>query len=91
MKHWLKVRQRYLISPGHAKLAQANTVLFMGIPKEYLDEGQLAELFSSLPGGVKRIWLNRSVDCIPRCSGSLTSKQSERYAGSVGAPDESLP
>jgi hypothetical protein len=59
MRHWLTVRQRHLINPEHSKLPQANTVLITGIPKNYLDEEKLEQLFSRLPGGVKRIWLNR--------------------------------
>lgn len=59
MAHWLVVRQRHLISPKHSKLPQANTVLITDIPGNYLDEEKLEQLFSRLPGGVKRIWLNR--------------------------------
>lgn len=59
MQNWLVIRQKFLINPQHSRLAQADTVLITGIPKEYLDEGKLEELFSYLPGGVKRIWLNR--------------------------------
>ncbi|KAJ9120952.1 hypothetical protein QFC22_002888 [Naganishia vaughanmartiniae] len=61
MRHWVSIRQRYLISPDHSRLAQANTVLITGIDKQYLDEERLAQLFSHLPGGVKRIWLNRDL------------------------------
>nr|XP_019042928.1 hypothetical protein I302_08637 [Kwoniella bestiolae CBS 10118]OCF21858.1 hypothetical protein I302_08637 [Kwoniella bestiolae CBS 10118] len=65
MQHWLVVRQRHLINPGHSKLAQANTVLVTGIPKHYLDEEKLEQLFQHLPGGVKRIWLNRNLKDMP--------------------------
>ncbi|WVQ98507.1 hypothetical protein IAU59_005633 [Kwoniella sp. CBS 9459] len=65
MKHWLVVRQNHLIKPSHSKLAQANTVLVTGIPKHYLDEEKLEQLFSHLPGGVKRIWLNRNLKEMP--------------------------
>ncbi|KAJ9093395.1 hypothetical protein QFC21_006425 [Naganishia friedmannii] len=61
MRHWVSIRQRYLISPDHSRLAQANTVLITGIDAQYLDEERLAQLFSHLPGGVKRIWLNRDL------------------------------
>lgn len=61
MKHWLKIRQRYLISPSHSRLAQASTVLITSIPKSYMDEKEIEKLFSYLPGGVKRVWLNRCV------------------------------
>lgn len=56
---WLKIRQAYLVSPKHKVLAEARTVLITGIPKELMDENALEQLFSPLPGGVKRIWLNR--------------------------------
>ncbi|WVN89028.1 uncharacterized protein L203_104244 [Cryptococcus depauperatus CBS 7841] len=65
MKHWLVIRQRHLTNPSHSRLAQANTVLVTGIPRHYLDEGRLAQLFSHLPGGVKRIWLNRDLKEMP--------------------------
>jgi hypothetical protein len=61
MQHWLIVRQQYLISKHHSKQPQASTVLITGIPKDYMDERRLEQLFSSLPGGVKRIWLARYV------------------------------
>lgn len=61
MRKWVSIRQRYLVSPEHSRLAQANTVLITGIDKHYLDEARLAQLFSHLPGGVKRIWLNRNL------------------------------
>jgi hypothetical protein len=61
MRKWVSIRQRYLVSPDHSRLAQANTVLITGIDKNYLDEARLAQLFSHLPGGVKRIWLNRNL------------------------------
>ena len=59
MANWLVIRQRHLINPAHSKLPQANTVLITGIPEELMDEEKLEQLFSYLPGGVKRIWLTR--------------------------------
>lgn len=59
LQNWLVVRQEFLVNPAHSKLPQANTVLIQGIPPAYLDEGKLEQLFAHLPGGVKRIWLNR--------------------------------
>lgn len=61
MRKWVSIRQRHLINPQHSRLAQANTVLITGIDKRYLDEDRLAQLFSHLPGGVKKIWLNRNL------------------------------
>ncbi|WVN85988.1 uncharacterized protein L203_101146 [Cryptococcus depauperatus CBS 7841] len=65
MKHWLVIRQKHLVSPSHSKLPQANTVLVTGIPRHYLDEEKLGQLFSHLPGGVKRVWLNRNLKEMP--------------------------
>ncbi|WWC85304.1 uncharacterized protein L201_000166 [Kwoniella dendrophila CBS 6074] len=65
MQHWLVIRQRHLINPTHSKRAQANTVLVTGIPKHFLDEERLEQLFQHLPGGVKRIWLNRNLMEMP--------------------------
>jgi len=59
MNNWLLVRQKHLIKPSHSKLPQANTVLVTGIPKVFMDEEKLEQLFAHLPGGVKRIWLSR--------------------------------
>lgn len=65
MDHWLVIRQKHLISPAHSKMPQANTVLVTGIPKVYMDEEKLAQLYSRLPGGVKRIWLVRDLKEMP--------------------------
>lgn len=59
LERWLVVRQEFLINPEHSKLPQANTVLIQGIPQQFLDERELERLFAHLPGGVRRIWLNR--------------------------------
>jgi hypothetical protein len=61
MIRWVLIRQKYLINPAHSALAQANTILITGISKHYLDEERLAQLFHHLPGGVKKIWLNRDL------------------------------
>lgn len=58
-RHFVYTRQRYLVSPEHSATNQANTVLITGVPRKYLDEKMLYDLFSYLPGGVKKIWLNR--------------------------------
>jgi len=59
MRHFLTVRQFHLIDPEHSRSAQANTILVTGIPFKYLSEKALSQLYSHLPGGAKRIWLNR--------------------------------
>ena len=61
MWHFLITRQRHLIERSHSKSVQANTILITGIPRKYLTQDALFRLFNELPGGVKKIWINRSV------------------------------
>lgn len=61
MRNFVENRQRYLVDPVHSKTAQANTVLITGVPRKFLDEEALAQLFQHVPGGVKKVWLNRYV------------------------------
>lgn len=65
MSNFITTRQRHLVDPEHSKTAQASTVLITGVPRKYLDEGVLAQLFSHLPGGAKAIWLNRNLKEMP--------------------------
>lgn len=59
MRHFILTRQQHLINPVHAKSVQANTLLVTGIPGKYLSQEALLKLFNDLPGGVKKIWINR--------------------------------
>jgi hypothetical protein len=61
MKHFVVTRQQHLIDTVHAKSVQANTLLVTGIPIKYLSHEALYKLFRDLPGGVKKIWINRFV------------------------------
>ena len=61
MRHFITVRQLHLINPAHSKSVQANTILVTGIPVKYLSEPALSELYSHLPGGIAKVWLNRCV------------------------------
>ncbi|KAI0250626.1 hypothetical protein BJV78DRAFT_1283057 [Lactifluus subvellereus] len=65
MAHYVRVRQDYLVSPAHSSTAQACTVLVMGIPPKYLSELALTRLFSHLPGGVRKVWINRNLGDMP--------------------------
>ncbi|KAH7886828.1 hypothetical protein F5I97DRAFT_1936442 [Phlebopus sp. FC_14] len=65
MRHFLTVRQLHLIDPVHSRSAQANTILVTGIPAKYLSEKALCQLYSHLPGGVKKVWLNRDLKELP--------------------------
>ena len=61
MRHFIITRQQHLIQRTHAKSVQANTILITGIPKKYLTQDAMFKLFDNLPGGVKKIWINRFV------------------------------
>jgi calcium permeable stress-gated cation channel len=65
MAHYVRVRQHYLVSPAHSSTAQACTLLVMGIPPKYLSESALTRLFSHLPGGVRKVWINRNLGDMP--------------------------
>ncbi|KZT62553.1 DUF221-domain-containing protein [Calocera cornea HHB12733] len=65
MREFILLRQKHLISPSHSSTAQANTVLITGVPKKFLDEKVLAGLFRHLPGGTRKIWLNRDLKDLP--------------------------
>lgn len=66
MQHFVVTRQKWLIDPRNAQSAQASTVLITGIPQRYLTEAALTELFSVLPGGVRKVWLNRDLNEMPK-------------------------
>ena len=65
MGHYVHVRQQYLASPSHSSTAQARTVLVTGIPQKFLTESALTRLFSHLPGGVRKVWINRDLGDMP--------------------------
>ncbi|PWZ02299.1 DUF221-domain-containing protein [Testicularia cyperi] len=65
MSKFVKLRQQFLVSPQHAAGAQARTVLITGIPNELLSEKKLRAIYSQLPGGVAKIWLNRNLQDLP--------------------------
>ncbi|KAG1790166.1 uncharacterized protein HD556DRAFT_1392969 [Suillus plorans] len=65
MQHFTTVRQLHLINPAHSSSVQANTILVTGIPTKYLSEPALHQLYSHLPGGVKKVWLNRDLKELP--------------------------
>lgn len=65
MAHYVRVRQHFLVSPAHSSTAQACTVLVTGIPPKYLSESALTHLFGHLPGGVRKVWINRDLGDMP--------------------------
>ncbi|KAK0563049.1 phosphate metabolism protein 7 [Tilletia horrida] len=64
-KEFITLRQRFLTSPKVQQSQQARTILVTGIPNELLSERKLTELYSHLPGGVTKVWLNRNVKDLP--------------------------
>jgi hypothetical protein len=66
MAHYVHVRQQYLVSPSHSSTAQARTVLVTGIPPDFLTESALTDLFSHLPGGIRKVWINRHLGDMPK-------------------------
>ncbi|EUC55080.1 RSN1-overexpression rescues sro7/sop1 in NaCl-like protein, putative [Rhizoctonia solani AG-3 Rhs1AP] len=65
MRNFVEQRQRHLVDPIHSASTQANTVLITGVPGKFLDEAVLAQLFQHVPGGVKKVWLNRDLKELP--------------------------
>ncbi|KAL4071415.1 hypothetical protein V8B97DRAFT_467079 [Scleroderma yunnanense] len=65
LRHFVTVRQLHLIDPEHSRSAQANTILVTGVPAKYLSEKALSQMYSQLPGGVKKVWLNRDLKDLP--------------------------
>jgi calcium permeable stress-gated cation channel len=65
MREFIILRQRHLVDPIHSASAQANTILVTGVPRKFLDETAIAKLFAHLPGGVKKVWLNRDLKDMP--------------------------
>jgi len=72
MTHFITTRQMQLIEPSHAKSTQANTILVTGVPARFLNHEHLYHLFKDLPGGVKKIWINRFVCGDMACDRWLT-------------------
>ncbi|KAG8834258.1 hypothetical protein FRC17_009267 [Serendipita sp. 399] len=62
---FVHLRQEFLISREHSKLAQAKTVLITALPAECASETYLRHLFSFVPGGIHRIWIYKNVPELP--------------------------
>ncbi|GAA5978196.1 hypothetical protein JCM11641_001131 [Rhodosporidiobolus odoratus] len=63
--HFIVLRQDFLMSKDHARLAQSKTVLVTGVPKEFLNQNAMNRFCSVLPGGAKRIWFARDLKELP--------------------------
>ncbi|KAF7361617.1 hypothetical protein MVEN_00504900 [Mycena venus] len=53
MLHFLDMRQKFLISKSHSRLAQARTVLITNVPDELANEHDLRLFASFVPGGYR--------------------------------------
>lgn len=65
MRHFITVRQRHLIDPARTDSAQAKTMLVTGVPPRYLQPIALRKMFNIVPGGVRKVWVNRDMKDIP--------------------------
>ncbi|TIB78925.1 DUF221-domain-containing protein [Wallemia mellicola] len=65
MTYFINARQSYLIDKEHSSLPQANTVLITGVPQSQLTVEKLTSLFSHLPGGIKKVWINQNLKKLP--------------------------
>lgn len=59
MLQFVHMRNQFLISKEHARLAQARTVLVLPVPDELANEHDLRTFASFVPGGIDRVWLFR--------------------------------
>ncbi|KAH8551573.1 hypothetical protein BGW37DRAFT_494178 [Umbelopsis sp. PMI_123] len=65
-KKYIQLRHEYLLDPEHVNSPEARTILVSGIPHDYNNVEALTSLFNKYPGGVKRIWLNRKINGLPK-------------------------
>ncbi|TVY93502.1 Uncharacterized protein LAWI1_G000776 [Lachnellula willkommii] len=56
---YINLRQAFLLSPVYANRISARSVLFTSVPKDYLHEGKLREVFGS---AVRNIWITRDTE-----------------------------
>lgn len=73
---YIVLRQDFLMSKEHTRLAQSKTVLVTGVPKEFLNQSSMSRFCSVLPGGSKRIWFARCVLCL-LCAPTSTERAAD--------------
>ena len=61
--YYINLRQAYLLSPYYANRLSSRTVLYMNVPKQYLDEARLRWM---LGDSVKRIWIPQTTSDLER-------------------------
>lgn len=57
--YFINLRQAYLLTPHYARRISSRTVLFTGVPDDYLDEARIRQMFSD---SVRRVWLAGKTD-----------------------------
>lgn len=62
---FVRLRQEFLVSKKHSQTAQAKTVLLTGVPNNLLSEKKLTSMYSQMPGGVAKVWINRDLKELP--------------------------
>ncbi|KAJ9612485.1 hypothetical protein H2200_004082 [Cladophialophora chaetospira] len=61
--YYINLRQAYLLSPFYANRLSSRTVLYMNVPRQFLDEDRLRWM---LGPSVKRIWIPQTTDELKR-------------------------
>ncbi|KAI8876936.1 DUF221-domain-containing protein [Backusella circina FSU 941] len=64
--NFIHLRREYLLSPSYASTITARTIYVPSIPEEINHPAELTRIFSKYPGGVRRIWINRHLDDLPK-------------------------
>jgi len=59
MIHFVHMRQQFLLSKSHSRLAQARTVLVTSVPDELANEHDMRLFAGFVPGGIDRVWFFR--------------------------------
>lgn len=65
VNRFVKLRHDFLMSSEHSKTPQAKSILITGVPDDFLCEKKLAALYSLMPGGVAKVWVNRNLKNLP--------------------------
>ncbi|KIX96826.1 uncharacterized protein Z520_07546 [Fonsecaea multimorphosa CBS 102226] len=61
--YYINLRQAYLLSPFYANRLSSRTVLYMNVPRQFLDEQRLRWMLGS---SVKRIWIPQTTSELER-------------------------
>lgn len=64
MLHFVHMRQKFLISKEHSRLAQSRTVLLTSVPDELANDHDMRQFASFIPGGVDKVWFYRDTKAL---------------------------